>query len=113
MEIKAGDVVLAKFYFTNSKAYKHRPVLALKDNLPFNDFVAIPISSQISDLQQDEYLINTTHFSIGDIPKESKIMLRKTFVVAKHAIVKKYGSISQKAFGDYHSLFCKYFSCCS
>ena len=42
MEIKQADVVLCKFYFSDLKKSKNRPVLILKDNLPFNDFVAIP-----------------------------------------------------------------------
>ena len=39
----AGDIVLCNFYFSDAKRSKNRPVLVLKDNLPFDDFVAIPI----------------------------------------------------------------------
>jgi len=48
MEIKAADIILCEFYFSDLKTSKSRPVLVFKDNLPFDDFVAIPISSQIS-----------------------------------------------------------------
>ena len=113
MEIKQGDVVLCEFYFTNLKAAKHRPVLVLKDNLPFNDFVAIPISSQTNKLQRDEYVITKDKFASGSIPKTSKIILRKTFVVSKDVVLKKYGSLQQIEFNKYHKLFCQYFNCCA
>lgn len=46
MEIKAGEVLLCEFYFSDAKSSKKRPVLVFKDNLPFDDFICIPISSQ-------------------------------------------------------------------
>lgn len=50
MEIKQGDVILCTFYFSDMQQFKDRPVLIFKDNLPYNDFVAIPISSKIQNL---------------------------------------------------------------
>lgn len=47
MEVKEADVVLCEFYFSDLKQSKNRPVLVLKDNLPYNDFIAMPISSKI------------------------------------------------------------------
>jgi mRNA interferase MazF len=54
MEIKQFDIVLCEFYFTTFNAKKKRPVLVFKDNLPYNDFIAIPISSKIENLKKDE-----------------------------------------------------------
>lgn len=56
MEIKHLDIVLCEFYFSDLNKSKKRPVLVFKDNLPFDDFVAIPISSKIEKLQNDELL---------------------------------------------------------
>lgn len=111
MEINVGDVVLCEFYFSNLKASKKRPVLVFKDNLPYGDFVCIPISSQIRQLHSDEYTIEPTDFSEGDIPKVSKLMLRKPFIITTSAVVKKYGSLNQSALKHYHQLFCQYFHC--
>ena len=47
MEIDQADIVLCEFYFSDLKQVKNRPVLVFKDNLPYDDFVAIPISSKI------------------------------------------------------------------
>ena len=43
MEIKEGEVVLCKFYFSDLKKSKNRPVLVFKNNLPYDDFIAVHI----------------------------------------------------------------------
>lgn len=111
MEIVAGEVVLCSFYFSDTKQSKNRPVLVLKDNLPFNDFVAVPISSQITQRYNDEVLIEEKDFLVGSIPKTSKIMLRKTFVVSKQVVIKHYGTLTASSFNHYKTLFCQYFEC--
>jgi mRNA interferase MazF len=62
------------------KKSKERPVLVFKDNLPHNDFVAIPISSKTQNLHEDEMIIDHIDFLDGEIPVKSKLMIRKTFV---------------------------------
>lgn len=111
MEVIAGDVVLCQFYFSDLSQSKNRPVLVLKDNLPFDDFIAIPISSQIEKLHQDELIIDSKMFIQGSIPKKSKLILRKTFVVSKSVVLKRYGHLSQQAMTDIKASFCNYFSC--
>jgi mRNA interferase MazF len=101
MEIKVADVVLCEFYFTDLKKSKKRPVLVLKDNLPFGDFVGIPLSSQIEQLHKHEHLIDNADFCDGGISHQSKLIVRKTFVISKSVVIKKY-----------HGLFCEYFCCC-
>ena len=111
MELKQFDVVLCEFYFTDLNKTKKRPVLILKDNLPYDDFVAIPISSKINNLKQDEILIENSDFKDGSIKKVSKLMIRKTFVVSKEVVIKKYATIKNDSFIKYHNYFCKYFGC--
>jgi len=111
MEVKTADIVLCEFYFSDLKTSKKRPVLVFKDNLPYDDFVGIPISSQIRQIHLDESLLEVTDFIEGGIPKISKLMLRKPFVISKTAVVKKYGSLNQGAFKRYQQLFCQYFHC--
>ncbi len=107
MEVKTADIVLCEFYFSDLKTSKKRPVLVFKDNLP----VGIPISSQIRQIHLDESLLEAVDFVEGGIPKTSKLMLRKPFVVSKTAAIKKYGSLNQDAFKRYQQLFCQYFHC--
>ena len=112
MEIKAADIILCEFYFSDLKTSKNRPILVFKDNLPFDDFVGIPISSQIMQLHEDEILIESTDFILGMLPKPSKLMLRKPFIVSKKVVIKKYGTLNLIAFKRYQQLFCDYFQCC-
>ena len=111
MEIKAADVVLCEFYFSDLRTNKKRPVLVLKDNLPYDDFVGIPISSQVGQLHADEYILESSAFSVGGIPKSSKLMTRKTFVISKAVVIKKYGTLSDASFTRYHQAFFEYFGC--
>jgi len=111
MEINSLDVVLCEFYFSDLNKSKKRPVLIFKDNLPHNDFIAIPISSKIEKIYEDEIIIDNRDFKYGDIPKTSKLMIRKTFVVSKDVIVKKYGTLHQDTYLKYHKQFCNYFGC--
>lgn len=104
MDLKQGDVVLCEFYFSDLQSSKKRPVLVFKDNLPYDDFIAIPISSKIEQLNNDD-------FEKGSIPKKSKLILRKTFVVSKDVVLKKYGSLNKNSFDKYQEKFCRYFGC--
>ena len=111
MEIKELDIVLCEFYFSDIKKSKNRPVLVFKDNLPYDDFVAIPISSKIDKLHQDEVIISIDNLQEGMLPKTSKLMIRKTFVVSKQVVLKKYATINQDSYIKYHTIFCNYFGC--
>lgn len=46
MEVEQGELVLCEFYFSDLGASKRRPVIVFRDNLPFDDFVDIPVSSK-------------------------------------------------------------------
>ena len=111
MEIEEAEVVLCKFYFSDLNTFKNRPVLVFKNNLPYSDFIAIPISSKVNKMHEDEFLITHEDFSEGDIPKTSKLILRKTFVVSKEIVTKKYGKLKKESFAKFSSLFCQYFKC--
>jgi len=111
MEVKHLDVVLCQFYFSDLKKSKDRPVLVFKDNLPHDDFIAIPISSKVDKMYEDELLIQNSDFFEGNIPKTSKLMIRKTFVVSKESVLKKYGTLNEESYEIYLAAFCKYFGC--
>ena len=113
MEITIGDIVLCQFYFSDLSQSKNRPVLVLKDNLPFDDFIAIPISSQTEKLHVDELLIDPNDFIKGGVPKNSKLIMRKTFVVSKSVVLKHYGRLSLQAMTQVKARFCSYFNCVS
>ena len=113
MEVKAADVVLCEFFFSDGKGSKERPVLVLKDNLPYDDFVGIPISSQTQTIQHDEIVLDSSKFKEGVIPRPSKLIIRKTFVISKSVVIKKYGTLKNNYFKECHKAFCRYFNCSS
>ena len=109
MEI--GEVVLCEVYFSSFNSFKNRPVLIFKDNLPYNDFIGLPISSKIENLQIDEFIILNEDFERGKIPKISKIMIRKSFLISKNNIIKSYGRLNNQKFNEIKNRFCEYFKC--
>ncbi len=56
-------------------------------------------------------MIGSEDFESGGIPVDSKVMLRKTFVVSKEVITKQYGTLRPESFAKYHRAFCRYFEC--
>jgi len=111
VEIKQFDIVLCEFFFSDINKSKNRPVLVFKDNLPYDDFVAIPISSKIENVHRDEMIVSDDDLLVGMLPKKSKLMVRKTFVVSKKVVIKKYGTLKKESYSKYHKVFCDYFGC--
>ena len=83
MDINLAEIVLCEFYFSDLKTSKKRPVLVFRDSLPYNDFIAIPISSKTNNLKADEFIIDNDDFEHGNIPKKSKLMIRKHLLCQK------------------------------
>ena len=111
MEVKQLDIVLCEFFFSDIQKSKNRPVLVFKDNLPYDDFIAIPISSKIEKMHSDEMIICNDDLLMGTLPKKSKLMIRKNFVVSKKVVLKKYGTLNRESYNKYHRAFCNYFRC--
>ncbi len=111
MDLKIGNLVLCEFYFSDARQSKRRPVLVFKNNLPFDDFVGIPVSSQIHQLHADEYVIEQTDFMQGQLPKPSKVMIRKTFVISKQIVIKHYDRLTPQSQQHLQQAFCRYFGC--
>jgi len=111
VEIKELDIVLCEFFFSDIQKSKNRPVLVFKDNLPYDDFVAIPISSKTDKMHSDEMIVCNDDLQTGVLPKKSKLMIRKTFVVSKRVVLKKYGTLNKDSYDRYHKVFCDYFGC--
>ncbi|MBC7193693.1 type II toxin-antitoxin system PemK/MazF family toxin [Marinobacter sp.] len=112
MDLSQGEVVLCEFYFSDFRSAKKRPVLVFKDNLSFDDFVGIPISSKVQTLQSDELLLQPDSLREGTLPERSKVMIRKTFVISKSVVIKRYGILEAGHFRAVYESFCRYFECC-
>lgn len=111
MDVAVGDIVLCEFYFSNLKQSKRRPVLVFKDNLPFDDFIGLPMSSKIDRLYDDEWLVTKGMLESGALPVDSKLMLRKPFVVSKGNPIKCYESLGKAEMSRIKQRYCAYFEC--
>ncbi|AGF50603.1 slr1062 [Synechocystis sp. PCC 6803] len=111
MDLKQAEVVLCEFYFSDLKQNKLRPVVVFKDNLPFDDFVGMPVSSRVGQLNDDEIVLDESDFIEGLLSKCSKVMVRKIFVISKQVVIKKHGTLSTQSFSKLHLTFCRYFGC--
>ncbi len=87
------DVALADVVFTDLSETKKRPVLIVEE-LQHDDFLTMPITSiDIENIRENESLITNDDFEEGQIPKTSKILITKPYVVNKSLLIKKYGKI--------------------
>lgn len=66
--------------------------------MPYNDFIGIAISSQTYKIHSDEMIIDNAMLKSGSLPKTSKLMLRKSFIIDKDIILKKYGELTHEEF---------------
>ena len=105
MDLTPGEVLLCEFYFSDFQTSKRRPVIVFKDNLPFDDFVGIPVSSQTLRLHDDEFILEPSDMALGALPKRSKIMVRKTFVISRQVIVKSMVSCRMRGFSGCTKIF--------
>ena len=113
MDIEIGDIVLVELQFTHFKDSKKRPVLVLKDNMPFNDFFGLAITSlkSSSELRKNEYALDNQSLKSGQLPSKSKIIISKPFTISKDIIIKKYGQILNESLQEIKERFCQYYEC--
>lgn len=104
MEVTSSEVVLCEFYFSDFKQNKLRPVVVFKDNLPFDDFVGMAVSSRVDRLNDDEIIIDDSDFIAGFLVKRSKVMVRKTFVISKQVIVKNMARFQSQLSRKYNTI---------
>ena len=93
MEIKEGDVILSKVIFTDPSEVKKRPVIVIR-RLSASDFMALPITS--SETRSPYIEIDNSAFQEGSIPKPSKILVTKPYILEKELYVKHYGRVKRE-----------------
>ena len=65
------------------------------------------------DLKQAEVVLCEFYFSDlkQNKPQAIKSDGKKTFVISKQVVIKKYGTLSTQSFRKLHLTFCRYFGC--
>ena len=104
MICKKGDIVLIKFPFTTLLKSKKRPVLIIKSENEYRDFVCFQITSN-SD-QSNLYAIDSANLIDGDLKLRSFVKYDKCFTLNTDLVDKKLATVSDVAMEEVKKLFC-------
>ncbi len=94
MEIREGDVILSKVVFTDLSEIRKRSVLVI-DSISPSDFLTLPITT--SDTKAFYISIDNDNFEEGGIPKPSKVLISKPYILEKSLYIKHYGKLKRKS----------------
>ena len=104
MEIREGGVILSKVVFTDLSKIKKRPVLVINSISP-SDFLTLPITT--SDTKAFYIPIDNDDFEEGGIPKPSKVLIPKPYILEKSLYIKHYGKLKRKSLENIIRIFIK------
>ena len=104
MICRRGDIVLVKFPFTTLLKSKKRPVLIIKSENEYRDFVCFQITSK-SD-QSNLYAIDSGSIVDGDLKLRSFVKYDKCFTLNTELVDKKLASVNNDLMETLKKLFC-------
>jgi len=104
MICKRGDIVLVKFPFTTLLKSKKRPVLVIKRENEYSDFVCFQITSKSN--QSNLYAIDKAHIAEGDLSLRSFVKYDKCFTLNSELVDKKLASVNNDLMETLKKLFC-------
>jgi len=104
MICKRGDIVLVKFPFTTLLKSKKRPVLVIKRENEYNDFVCFQITSKAD--QSNLYAIDSSSIVDGDLKLRSFVKYDKCFTLNTELVDKKLASVNNDLMETLKKLFC-------
>ncbi len=104
MHCKRGDIVLVKFPFTTLLKSKKRPVLIIKSENEYGDFVCFQITSKST--QSNLQPINKKDISNGGLPLTSYVKYDKCFTLNTELVDKKLASVDNNLMKTLKNLFC-------
>ena len=104
MIYKRGDIVLIDFPFTTLVKSKKRPVLLIKSENKYNDFVCFQITSK--NTQSKLYAIDNSDIANGDLKLQSYVKYDKCFTLNSELVNKKLASVNSALMEKLKKLFC-------
>ena len=107
MTYKQGDIALVKFPFTTLLKYKKRPVLVIKSENEYGDFVCFQITSKST--QSMLYTLDDIAFTERTLPLQSYVKYDKCFTLNTEIVDKKLTSVSKSTIDELIKLFCNGF----
>ena len=104
MICRRGDIVLVKFPFTTLLKSKKRPVLIIKNENEYSDFVCFQITSKVD--QSNLYAIDASSIVDGDLKLRSFVKYDKCFTLNTELVDKKLASVNNDLLEELKKLFC-------
>jgi len=104
MTYKRGDLVLVKFPFTTLLKAKKRPVLVIKSENEYGDFVCFQITSK--NTQSNLYSIDSVDIIDGNLQLQSYVKYDKCFTLNSELVDKKLASVNDALMEKVKHLFC-------
>ena len=104
MHSKVGEIVFVKFPFTNLQKAKRRPVLIIKSENNFNDFVCLQITS--SSKQSHLFALKEEHFQDRALSIQSYIKYDKCFALNSSIVEKSVAQVTPQLLLELQKLFC-------
>jgi mRNA interferase MazF len=104
MSCKRGDVLLIKFPFTTLSRSKKRPVLVVKEENQYGDFVCFQITSK--NTQSNICEIDKEHFLSDNLKLKSYVKYDKCFTLNSALVDKRLTSVDAVLLEKVKKLFC-------
>ena len=104
MGYRKGDILLINFPFTNLINSKKRPVLLVKDENEFGDFVCFQITSKSK--QTNVLEIDAKDLNGAELKLRSFVKCDKCFTLESSMVDKKLSSVNQAFLLKLKELFC-------
>ncbi len=104
IRMKAGDILLIDFPFSDLSQQKRRPVLVLKTSERFSDFICIAITSRKTFSHAIE--VSNSDLEKGSIPKTSWIRYDKIFTLSSSTVSMTIGSLKDEKRKQVVQLLC-------
>ena len=105
MYCKKGDVILIRFPFTDLSQTKKRPVLVVKDQNDYGDFVCFQITSR----KMQSYLLEilSSDYKDNELKINSFVKYDKCFTLNKEIVDKKLSALNNHFLQNLKEQFCK------
>lgn len=102
---KSGDIVMVRFPFSDLVGAKKRPVLVVKGENKYGDFVCFQITSNKS--QTDIAHIENGDLTSGELRLASFVKYDKCFTINSQIVEKSIASVSAEFLLKIKNLFCE------
>ena len=104
MSYKKGDILLIKFPYTTLVSAKKRPVLVIKNENEYNDFMCFQITSKPT--QSNLHIIEQKDIEDGNLKFVSYVKYDKCFTLNSELVDKKLASVNFAMMTKIKKLFC-------